>query len=443
MKKKIVSALLTATMVCGMCVVPTVGVAAADDTITVGFSQVGAESDWRTANTESMKSTFSEENGYNLIFDDAQQKQENQLTAIRNFIQQEVDYIVLAPVTETGWDTVLQEAKDADIPVIIVDRMVDVSDDSLYTTWIGTDALCEGRKAAEWLNGFAEAKGIAASDIHIADIQGTIGSTAQIGRTKGLEEGVDKYGWDLVAQQTGEFTQAKGQEVMESMLKQYDNINVVYCENDNEAFGAIDAIKAAGYEPGKDVMIGMDCASSEFYHDGIYDYTKFEGEKGKKRTSAEQVDYLEELINKFPIDSIEDGMNENDWEGWKKLTERIGNRCQLVGDDLFVTNVDFLAMGIEKGCANSILIKVNQIGSLTETLNAIEMAHRHGYTTVTSHRSGETEDATIADIAVATNSGQIKTGSLSRSDRMAKYNQLLRIEEELGDLAVYGYKRIK
>ena len=203
------------------------------------------------------------------------------------------------------------------------------------------------------------------------------------------------------------------------------------------------AIKAAGYEPGKDVMIGMDCASSEFYHDGIYDYTKFEGEKGKKRTSAEQVDYLEELINKFPIDSIEDGMNENDWEGWKKLTERIGNRCQLVGDDLFVTNVDFLAMGIEKGCANSILIKVNQIGSLTETLNAIEKAHRHGYTTVTSHRSGETEDATIADIAVATNSGQIKTGSLSRSDRMAKYNQLLRIEEELGDLAVYGYKRIK
>ena len=203
------------------------------------------------------------------------------------------------------------------------------------------------------------------------------------------------------------------------------------------------AIKAAGYEPGKDVMIGMDCASSEFYHDGIYDYTKFEGEKGKKRTSAEQVDYLEELINKFPIDSIEDGMNENDWDGWKKLTDRIGDRCQLVGDDLFVTNVDFLSKGIQEGCANSILIKVNQIGSLTETLNAIEMAHRHGYTTVTSHRSGETEDATIADIAVATNSGQIKTGSLSRSDRMAKYNQLLRIEEELGERAVYGYNRLK
>ena len=203
------------------------------------------------------------------------------------------------------------------------------------------------------------------------------------------------------------------------------------------------AIRAAGYEPGKDVMIGMDCASSEFYKDGLYDYTIFEGAKGKKRTADEQIAYLEELISKYPIDSIEDGMSENDWAGWKKLTERIGDRCQLVGDDLFVTNVDFLSKGIAEGCGNSILIKVNQIGSLSETLDAIEMAHRHGYTTVTSHRSGETEDATIADIAVATNSGQIKTGSLSRSDRMAKYNQLRRIEEELGDLAVYGYKRIK
>ena len=203
------------------------------------------------------------------------------------------------------------------------------------------------------------------------------------------------------------------------------------------------AIEAAGYKPGKDVMIGMDCASSEFYKDGVYDYTIFEGEKGVKRTSDEQIDYLEKLINTYPIDSIEDGMSENDWDGWKRLTERIGDRCQLVGDDLFVTNVEFLSKGIQEGCANSILIKVNQIGSLTETLNAIEMAHRHGYTTVTSHRSGETEDATIADIAVATNSGQIKTGSLSRSDRMAKYNQLLRIEEELGERAVYGYKRLK
>ena len=201
------------------------------------------------------------------------------------------------------------------------------------------------------------------------------------------------------------------------------------------------AICTAGYEPGKDVMIGLDCASSEFYHDGIYDYTKFEGDKGAKRTAEQQVAYLEELISKFPIDSIEDGMSENDWEGWQLLTQRIGKRCQLVGDDLFVTNVQYLKKGIELGCANSILIKVNQIGTLTETLDAIEMAHRAGYTTVTSHRSGETEDATIADIAVATNSGQIKTGSLSRSDRMAKYNQLLRIEEELGDTAQFHGKR--
>lgn len=201
------------------------------------------------------------------------------------------------------------------------------------------------------------------------------------------------------------------------------------------------AIKNAGYEPGKDVMIGLDCASSEFYKDGIYDYTKFEGANAQKRTSTEQADYLAELVAKYPIDSIEDGMDENDWEGWKVLTDKIGNKCQLVGDDLFVTNVDFLKKGIDTGCANSILIKVNQIGSLTETLDAIEMAHRAGYTSVTSHRSGETEDATIADIAVATNSGQIKTGSASRSDRMAKYNQLLRIEEELGELAVYGWKK--
>ena len=204
----------------------------------------------------------------------------------------------------------------------------------------------------------------------------------------------------------------------------------------------IKAIEAAGYKAGVDVMIGLDCASSEFYKDGIYDYSKFEGANGAKRTSAQQADYLAELAGKYPIDSIEDGMAEGDWDGWKILTDKIGDKCQLVGDDLFVTNVDFLKKGIELGCANSILIKVNQIGSLSETLDAIEMAHRAGYTSVTSHRSGETEDATIADIAVATNSGQIKTGSLSRSDRMAKYNQLLRIEEELGDLAVYGYQKV-
>lgn len=205
----------------------------------------------------------------------------------------------------------------------------------------------------------------------------------------------------------------------------------------------IEAIRTAGYTPGKDVTIALDCASSEFYNNGVYDYTKFEGANGAKRTADEQVAYLKGLIEQFPIDSIEDGMAENDWEGWRKLTEAIGSKCQLVGDDLFVTNVDFLRKGIAEGCANSILIKVNQIGTLSETLDAIDMAHRHGYTSVTSHRSGETEDTTIADIAVATNSGQIKTGSLSRTDRIAKYNQLLRIEEELGERAVYGYKRIR
>ncbi len=210
----------------------------------------------------------------------------------------------------------------------------------------------------------------------------------------------------------------------------------------------IEAIKKAGYKPGRaedggDVSIGLDCASSEFFKNGIYDYSKFEGPNGAKRTIDQQVDFLAELAAKFPIDSIEDGCSENDWEGWVKLTKKIGDKCQLVGDDLFVTNVEYLKKGIEVGAANSILIKVNQIGTLTETLDAIEMAHRAGYTSVTSHRSGETEDATIADIAVATNSGQIKTGSLSRSDRMAKYNQLLRIEEELGDAAIYGYKKVK
>ena len=212
------------------------------------------------------------------------------------------------------------------------------------------------------------------------------------------------------------------------------------------------AIKDAGYEPGKDVKIAMDCAASEFatLENGkwFYDYSKLKNgmpkdPNGKKLTADEQIAYLEELITEYPIDSIEDGIDENDWENWVKLTAKIGDHCQLVGDDLFVTNVKFLEKGIKMGAANSILIKVNQIGSLTETLEAIEMAHRAGYTTVTSHRSGETEDTTIADIAVATNSGQIKTGSMSRTDRMAKYNQLIRIEEELGCTAKYGYKKIK
>ena len=204
-------------------------------------------------------------------------------------------------------------------------------------------------------------------------------------------------------------------------------------DSTEDALGTIlEAVRKAGYTPGKDVMLALDCASSEFYRNGVYDYSIFEGERGAKRTSEEQAEYLDWLIQHYPIDSIEDGMAECDWEGWKLLTERVGNRCQLVGDDLFVTNVKFLQQGISLGCGNSILIKVNQIGTLSETLDTIQMAQRAGYTTITSHRSGETEDTTIADIAVATNSGQIKTGSLSRSERMAKYNRLLRIEEELG-----------
>ena len=279
MKRKVITALLAATMVASLAVgcgnkggdsKSDSSKSSSSDEITIGFSQVGAESDWRTANSESMKSTFSEKNGYKLIFDDAQQKQENQITAIRNFIQQDVDYIVLAPVTETGWDTVLKEAKDADIPVIIVDRMIDVSDDSLYTAWVGSNFKMEGQKACEWLNAYAEAKGM--KEVNIAHIQGTIGASAQIGRTEGLEEAAKEYGWNIVAQQTGEFTQAKGQEVMESMLKQHDNINVVYCENDNEAFGAIDAIEAAGKTVGSDIANGeIMVISFDTTHAGLQD----------------------------------------------------------------------------------------------------------------------------------------------------------------------------
>ncbi|HAX15842.1 MAG: phosphopyruvate hydratase [Leeuwenhoekiella sp.] len=201
------------------------------------------------------------------------------------------------------------------------------------------------------------------------------------------------------------------------------------------------AVENAGYKFGDEVMIALDCASAEFYVDGKYDYTKFEGDKGVVRTSEEQAQYLAELASKYPIISIEDGMDENDWEGWKSLTEKIGDKVQLVGDDLFVTNVERLSRGIENGIANSILIKVNQIGTLTETIAAVNMAHNAGYTSVMSHRSGETEDNTIADLAVALNTGQIKTGSASRSDRMAKYNQLLRIEEELGTVAYFPQEK--
>jgi enolase len=247
-----------------------------------------------------------------------------------------------------------------------------------------------------------------------------------------------------------------GAEVFHSLKKVLKERNLSTAVGDEGGFApelkgtedAIDsilkAIKEAGYKPGRkedggDISIALDCAASEFFENGKYNYKKFEGDNGAVRTSVEQADYLAELLNKYPIDSIEDGMSESDWNGWKILTDKIGDRCQVVGDDVFVTNVEFIKKGIEIDCANSILIKVNQIGTLTETLNAIEMAHRAGWTTVISHRSGETEDTTIADISVATNSGQIKTGSLSRSDRMAKYNQLLRIEEELGNIAVYGY----
>ncbi len=224
--------------------------------IVVGFSQLGAESDWRSANTASMESTFTPENGYELVFEDGQQKQANQIKAIRIFVQRGVDYIVLAPVTETGWDTVLQEARDAGIPVIIVDRKVDVSDDSLFTCRVGSDFELEGKKAAEWLKQYTEAKGIAPEDLHIVNIQGTLGASAQIGRTKGLSDAARKNGWDLMAEVTGDFTQAKGREAMQALLRKYDNINVVYCENDNSALGAIEAIEEAGYKTGLDIASG-------------------------------------------------------------------------------------------------------------------------------------------------------------------------------------------
>jgi simple sugar transport system substrate-binding protein len=253
--KKIATVMMVAAAVCGM------GFAKSKkkDTkklITVGYAQVGAESDWRTANTESFKSTFTEANGYKLIFDDAQQKPENQIKAIRNFIQQDVDYIVVAPVVETGWETVLQEAKKAGIPVILSDRQMKLSDDSLYTAWVGGNFLKEGQDSVDWLNKYVKKIGKDNQDLNIVLIQGTIGSSAQVGRTKGITEGLAKNPkYHLLAKQTGEFTQAKGQEVMESFLKAYPNIDVVFCENDNEAFGAIDAIKAAGKKPGKDIII--------------------------------------------------------------------------------------------------------------------------------------------------------------------------------------------
>lgn len=227
------------------------------DLIVVGFSQLGAESNWRSANTLSMQETFTKENGYELIFEDGQQKQSNQFTAIRKFIQQDVDYIVLAPVTEEGWDTVLEEARIANIPVIIVDRMVDVSDEKLFTCWVGSNFKLEGLKVTEWLNSYLKENGIESEKVNIVSIKGTVGASSQIGRSAGLYSAVGKYGWNLLAEEEGEYTQARAREVMTSMLKKYDDINVVYCENDNEAFGAIEAIEAAGREVGPDIMNGQ------------------------------------------------------------------------------------------------------------------------------------------------------------------------------------------
>lgn len=230
--------------------------AVGDKTITVGFSQLGAESDWRSTNTESMLNALSEENGYTLIYKNGQQKQANQVTALRMFIQQEVDYIVLAPETETGWDFVLGEARDAGIPVIIVDRRVDVTDKNLYTCWVGSDFELEGRKMATWIYNYTTLQGMSPEDIHIVNIQGTLGSTAQIGRTRGLANAAREYGWNILEEKSGEFTEAKGREVMNEFLRTYDNINIVYCENDNEAIGAIDAIEAAGKHAGPDIANG-------------------------------------------------------------------------------------------------------------------------------------------------------------------------------------------
>ncbi|WP_026670851.1 ABC transporter substrate-binding protein [Butyrivibrio sp. AE3006] len=224
--------------------------------ITVGFSQLGAESDWRNTNTESMQSAFTKEAGYNLIYKNGQQKQANQITAVRTFIQQDVDYIVLAPATETGWDTVLSEAKEANIPVILVDRRVDTADKSLYSCWVGSDFELEAKKLTAWIKNYTIKRGIAPGELHIVNIQGTMGSTAQIGRTRGLANAARENHWEIISETSGDFTEAKGREVMAALLKRFDNINVVYCENDNMAIGAIDAIESAGGHVGGDIMNG-------------------------------------------------------------------------------------------------------------------------------------------------------------------------------------------
>ncbi|MCR5330756.1 MAG: ABC transporter substrate-binding protein [Lachnospiraceae bacterium] len=271
----------------------------------VGFSQLGAESDWRSANTLSMKENISEENGYTLIFDDGQQKQNNQIMAIRKFIQQEVDYIVLAPVTEEGWDTVLEEAKEAGIPVIIVDRMVNVNDENLFTAWVGSDFELEAEKLTAWMNEFFTVSGIDKSNINIVNIQGNIGASAQIGRTTGLRNACAQYGWNLLDEVSGEFTQAKGREVMEMFLKKYDNINIVYCENDNEAIGAIEAIESAGKEVGTDIMNGQIMVVS---FDGV-GKTALELAKQGKISCIAECNPMHGPRVKAIIDALELGLN--------------------------------------------------------------------------------------------------------------------------------------
>lgn len=254
------------------------------DLIVVGFSQVGAESVWRTTNSESMKATFTEENGYKLIFEDGQQKQSNQIMAIRKFIQQEVDYIVLAPVTETGWDTVLMEAKDAGIPVIIVDRMVDVEDDSLYKCWVGSNTYLEGQKMCTWIKDYCESKDINIKNVNVVNIQGTIGATAEIGRTRGLQEASAEYGWNLLRNVPGDFTKAKGREVMKSLLSQYKAINIVYCENDEMAIGAIEELEASGKKVGPNIRAGQIMVVS---FDGVSEEAKKLVREGKISCIAE------------------------------------------------------------------------------------------------------------------------------------------------------------
>lgn len=280
-KKAVISAVLSLVLLSGCGIrygednEEPVTEAESEDLIVIGFSQVGAESDWRKANTESMIKTFTKDKGYELILEDAQQKQQNQITAIRTFIQREVDYIVLAPVTEDGWDTVLTEAKDAGIPVIIVDRMVNVSDPDLFKCWVGSDFELEGRKACEWLRAYCESKEIAPEDVNIVDIQGTAGASSQIGRTKGLKDAVRSNGWNLLEEAAGEYTQAKGREATSRLLRKYDNINVVYCENDNEAFGAIEAIEAAGRRVGNNITAGQIMVISfDGVSDQAIDYAK-------------------------------------------------------------------------------------------------------------------------------------------------------------------------